>query len=78
METKKVSPNFCLRYCYTESCKFSPDDSYVFNLLTIWWLQNSTLLPENCATPSSVTAIRKKTHATRKQTLWEGTVVSFF
>lgn len=73
METKKASPDFCLRYCYTESCKFPPDNSSVFILLTILQLQNSTFLPENCATPRSVTGIRKKTYTTRKQ-VREGTV----
>ena len=62
----KVSPDFCLRYCYTESYKFPSDNSSVFSLLTIRQLQSSPLLPQNCAPPSSVTAIGKETNITGK------------
>lgn len=49
MEAKKVSPDFCLRYCYAVSYEFPSDNSSVFSVLTIQQLQSSPLLPQNCS-----------------------------
>lgn len=62
----KASPDFCLKYCYTESYKFPSHNSSVLSLQTIRQLQSSPLLPLNCAPPSSATAIERKTNITGK------------